>query len=85
MPRLESYKRLFRNWLTRSAVPEGTWLAGWAAFVHALDVKAPVRSPACISERHVRGNRQQEGPKAFARTAEAGLDLRWRQLGRQLF
>ena len=42
-------------------VPEGTRLAGWAGLVHALDVKAPVRNPACISERHVRGNRRGEG------------------------
>lgn len=42
-------------------VPEGARLAGWAALVHALDVKAPVRNPACISERHVRGNRRGEG------------------------
>jgi hypothetical protein len=26
-------------------VPEGTRLAGWAALVHVLDVKAPVRNP----------------------------------------
>jgi hypothetical protein len=43
------------------AVPDGTRLAGWAALVHALDVEAPVRNPACISERHVRGNRRREG------------------------
>ncbi|MCR9061539.1 MAG: Fic family protein [Rhodobacteraceae bacterium] len=42
-------------------IPEVTRLAGWAALVHTLDVKAPVRNPACISKRYVRGNRRREG------------------------
>jgi hypothetical protein len=42
-------------------LPEGTELAGWAALVHALDVPAPVRGLSCISEKHVRGNKRQEG------------------------
>lgn len=42
-------------------IPEGTQIAGWAALVHALDIKAPVRHLSCISERYVRGTRRIEG------------------------
>jgi hypothetical protein len=42
-------------------VPAGTRLAGWAALVHALGLKAPVRHLSCISEKFVRGTRRQEG------------------------
>jgi hypothetical protein len=42
-------------------LPGDTALAGWAALVHALDLRAPVRDPSCISERHVGGSQRQEG------------------------
>jgi hypothetical protein len=42
-------------------VPEQTRLAGWAALVQALSLKAPVRRPSGVSEKHVRGSRQKEG------------------------
>ncbi len=42
-------------------VPEGTELIGWAALVHGLNLKAPVRGPACVSEKHVRGSQRTEG------------------------
>jgi hypothetical protein len=42
-------------------VPEQTRLAGWAALVQALPLQAPVRRPSCVSEKHVRGSRQEEG------------------------
>ncbi len=42
-------------------LPEGTSLAGWSALVSSLGIRGPVRSPACISEKHVRGNRRVEG------------------------
>lgn len=42
-------------------IPEGTQLSGWAALVHALGVKAPVRNPSCISTKHVRGSHREEG------------------------
>ena len=38
-------------------VPKGTGLVGWAALVHALGLKAPVRQPSCVSDNHVRGSR----------------------------
>jgi Fic/DOC family protein len=41
-------------------VPNGTRLAGLAALVHGLDVKAPVRRLSCVSEGHVRGSQRQE-------------------------
>jgi Fic family protein len=41
-------------------VPTGTRLAGWAALVHALNVKAPVRRPTVVSEQHIRGSRRQD-------------------------
>ncbi len=43
------------------SVPTGARLAGWAALVRALDLQAPVRQPSCISEKHVRGSRREEG------------------------
>lgn len=42
-------------------IPDGTRMAGWAALVHALDIKAPVRHLSCISEKYVRGTRRNEG------------------------
>ncbi|MHC0055831.1 Fic family protein [Actibacterium sp. D379-3] len=42
-------------------VPEGTNLAGWSALVCHLGIQAPVRKLACVSEKHVRGNKRIEG------------------------
>lgn len=42
-------------------VPPGTELAGWAAIVHALGIKAPVRSPSVISQKHVGGSQRTDG------------------------
>jgi hypothetical protein len=42
-------------------VPTGAQLAGWAALVQALDLRAPVRQPSCVSEKHVRGSHREEG------------------------
>jgi hypothetical protein len=41
-------------------VPEGARLAGWAALAHGLAIKAPVRQPICVSEKHVRGSRRRQ-------------------------
>ena len=45
-------------------VPEATCLAGWSALVHNLGIRAPVRNAACISDKHVRGNKRTSGPWA---------------------
>lgn len=42
-------------------VPEGTRIAGWAAIIQRLGIDAPLRRFACISEKHVRGTRRNEG------------------------
>lgn len=42
-------------------LPEGASLAGWAALVSAFGIRAPVRRPTCISDRHVRGNVRADG------------------------
>ncbi|MDH3376169.1 MAG: hypothetical protein OEQ39_04265 [Gammaproteobacteria bacterium] len=42
-------------------VPQGRQIAGWATLVQALNLRAPVRQPSCISEKHVRGSQRQEG------------------------
>ena len=42
-------------------VPHGTKLAGWAALVQSLAIRAPVRRPSCASEQHVRGSHREEG------------------------
>lgn len=44
-----------------SLVPSKTRLAGWTALVQALSLKAPVRQPSCVSEKHVRGSQREEG------------------------
>jgi hypothetical protein len=44
-----------------NVVPEDTKLAGWAALVHALSIKAPVRRPSCVSHKHVKGSQREEG------------------------
>jgi len=41
-------------------LPAGTRLVGWAALVHALEVRVPVRRPCAVSEQHVRGSRREE-------------------------
>jgi len=41
-------------------VPAGTRLAGWAALVRALALRAPVRRPTCVSEQHIRGSHREE-------------------------
>lgn len=42
-------------------VPEGTQLIGWAAFVHALDLQAPVHNPSSVSRGFVSGSQRTEG------------------------
>ena len=42
-------------------IPDGTRLAGWAALVQALALRAPVRRPSSVSEQHVRGSCRREG------------------------
>jgi len=42
------------------SVPAGARLAGWAALVESLGIKAPVRRPSFVSEQHIRGSRRAE-------------------------
>src|SRR5438445_7196849 len=42
-------------------VPDGTKLAGWAALARAFAIRAPVRRPSCVSDKHVSGSRRQDG------------------------
>jgi hypothetical protein len=49
------------NHFQESAVPKGTRLAGWAALAQALSIKAPVRRPSCVSEKHIKGSQREEG------------------------
>src|SRR5690606_3948641 len=57
-------------------VPDRTELAGWAALVHALGLKAPVREPSCISEKHVGGSQRMDGPwRVFDKRYKAGSGL----------
>lgn len=42
-------------------VPDGARLVGLAALVCALEVKAPVRAPCCVSEQHIRDRVRFEG------------------------
>jgi hypothetical protein len=43
-----------------NTLPDGTRLAGWAALVQALALRAPVRRPSCVSEQHIRGSHREE-------------------------
>jgi hypothetical protein len=43
-----------------SAVPDETRLAGWAALVKEFSIKAPVRQPSCVSEKHIKGSQREE-------------------------
>ncbi len=57
-------------------VPARTELAGWAALVHTLGLKAPVREPSCISEKHIGGSQRIDGPwRVFDKRYKAGCDL----------
>ena len=42
-----------------SIIPANTRLAGWAALVQGLSLKAPVRYPSCVSSKHVKGSRRR--------------------------
>jgi Fic/DOC family len=42
-------------------VPGGTRLAGWAALVHSLGLKAPVRSPSVVADGYIKGSQRREG------------------------
>ena len=42
-------------------VPTDSQLAGFAALVDALELQAPVRSPVCISEKHIGGGKRRDG------------------------
>src|SRR3970040_1519033 len=58
------------------AVPGDSRLAGWAALVQALAIDAPVRRPSCVSDRHVRGSRREEGGwQVFDKRYWPGEDL----------
>ena len=41
-------------------VPKGARLAGWAALVHGLGVKAPVRALSAVAEGHIKGSQRVE-------------------------
>lgn len=57
-------------------VPAGTQLAGWAALVHVLGLKAPVREPSCISEKHIGGSQRMAGSwRVFDKRYKAGSDV----------
>jgi hypothetical protein len=57
-------------------VPDQTKLAGWAALVQALSLKAPVRQPSCVSEKHIRGSQREEGIwKIFDKRYWPGVNL----------
>ncbi len=56
--KLESAPPLaFQNQL----VPGGTRLAGWAALVHSLGLKAPVRTPSVVADGYIKGSQRREG------------------------
>lgn len=50
------------QFLQDEPLPEEASLAGWAALVSHFGIRAPLRKPACISDKHVRGNRRFETP-----------------------
>ncbi|MYD76860.1 MAG: Fic family protein [Gammaproteobacteria bacterium] len=57
-------------------VPKGTQLAGWAALVQTLGIRAPVRQPSCVSERHVGGSQREEGGfRVFDKRYQLGNQL----------
>lgn len=43
-----------------SALPPDTSLAGLSALVHAFNVQAPVRKPACISQHNIKGHIRED-------------------------
>jgi hypothetical protein len=44
------------------ALPGESRLAGLAALANSLNLRAPVRSPACVSDNHISGSVRTEGP-----------------------
>ncbi len=43
------------------SIPHDAKLAGWAALVHALAIRAPVRRPSCVADLHIGGSRREAG------------------------
>jgi len=57
-------------------IPQGTRLAGLAALVQILGLRAPVRLPSCISERYVKGGQRRQGPwRVFEKRYDRGAEL----------
>ena len=55
-----SFDNRTNGYFQEEPLPDGTSLAGWAALVHALGIKTPVRQRSCISEKHVKTGRRVE-------------------------
>ncbi|WP_210211175.1 hypothetical protein [Borborobacter arsenicus] len=43
-----------------SPVPDKTRLAGWTALVNEFSIRAPVRQPSCVSEKHIKGSQRED-------------------------
>ena len=50
------------RFLRDEPLPEGASLVGWAALVSHFGIRSPLRKPACISDKHVRGGKRLEAP-----------------------
>jgi hypothetical protein len=54
-------------------LPDGTQLVGLSALCQALSVKAPVRRPSAVSEKHIRGSyREEAGWRLFDKRYRPG-------------
>ena len=49
------------GYVQNEMIPAGCRLAGWAALVDAFSLQAPLRRFSCVSTKHVRGTRRQDG------------------------
>jgi hypothetical protein len=53
-----------------------TRLVGWAAIAQGLGVQAPVRTPACVADKHISGSVRTEGPwRVFDKRYWPGSDF----------
>src|SRR5262249_46617305 len=47
--------------LQEKTVPDGAKPAGWAALVQSFAIRAPVRRPSSVSDKHISGSQRQDG------------------------
>ncbi len=64
------------NYFQEEPIPDDTVLVGYAALTSALKLEVPIRNPACVSKKFVRGSqRTEKGWRIFDKRYQPGDDF----------